>query len=175
MKYLIIAIAVLCVAPSFAQIGRAEKKISENVTIGEVSLLEYGTIGRLNGSASITRTDTENEEGKAYHMIAFQNQEFKTITDIKVLGFFANQEELDYLFNEMVNVLKTGQEIDLTLGNRTITLSRSMGSKKGAIMFWANGDGYFYLNDQQLYLLFGKDSEWKKDDWNNKAWRNYKN
>lgn len=174
MKYLIIAVAVLCITPSFAQIGKAEKK-SENVTIGEVSLLEYGIIGNINGRASITRSDTKNEEGKAYHMIAFQNQEYKSITDIKVLGFFANQEDLDYLFNELVNVLKTGQEIELTLGNRTVTLSRSMGGKKGALLFWANGGGYFYLNDQQMYVLFGKESDWIKDEWNNKAWKNYKN
>ena len=174
MKYLIIAVAILCTTPSFAQIGKAEIK-SENVTIGEVSLLEYGIIGNINGRASITRSDTKNEEGKAYHMIAFQNQKYKSITDIKVAGFFAGQEELDYLFNEMVNVLKTGQEIELTLGKRVVNLSRSMGGKKGALLFWVNGEGYFYLNDQQVYVLFGKESDWIKDEWNNKAWKNYKN
>jgi len=174
MKKIIIAITLLFAASSFAQIGEAEKK-SESVTIGEVNLLEYGIIGDLNGRASLNKSDTENEEGKAYYTIAFQNQEYKTITDIKVNGFFADQEDLNYLFDEMVKVLKTGQEVEIMLGKRKITLSRLMGGKKGTLVYWADGGSHFYLSDQQLYVLFGKGNDWKKDEWNNEAWKRYKN
>ena len=176
MRYILFTLSLLFTFSSFAQIGQAEEVV-ENTVVGEVSLLTLGRMGDLNGTASITVTDTSNDDGKNYHMLAFQNQKYKTITDIKVAGFFADNSDLDYLFNEMVKVLKTGDEVNIPVGNNTFYISRMDLSKTAIIMLQVSGDdsGYLLLGDQQLFVLFGKTDEWNKDEWSKKAYKGYMN
>lgn len=112
MKNLFTLIALIFTVSLSAQIGKAKSEEKLKLLGGEVSLYKGVT---ANGKARIVISDDNTDEnGNPYHMIAFQNQEYTTVRDTQVAGFFASKDDLDYLFNEMKKVA-LAKEIDKEL------------------------------------------------------------
>lgn len=141
---------------TFAQISEVDTS-NENETIGEIALY---SATQMNGSATLKKMRVI--DGKQYYYLGWQNQKYKTITDIVSLSFHATPKELDALFEMLAEVIKTGNEKTINLGSQRVVLSR-IGKN---MIFFFTSDGYFDCNAAALHKLFGK-------QWDKKAWKAY--
>lgn len=162
MKTYITTLALLFTFSLSAQIGKSsgEKEVK---TLGGVVTLLNGY--EPNGSAQIVINETTDENGNPYYMLSYQNQEYTTIRDIQIVGFFASSEDLDYLFKEMKKVFKTQETINIPLGKSNMRVSYIKPTKTLFIQMRGEAKGNFSLNVQQFYYLFGRGSEWSKKSW----------
>lgn len=150
----------------FSQIEVVEKDETEGVLIGQTFLMS-GL--QANGTASLYRYDfLEAEDGKSQYALFFQNQDYEYTTDIRYINFSANQDELESLFEIIKSVAKTGEEVELNIGdNFRLTIQKFM--KNEVFIYSYKGsdkNGYFTLNGRGIYLLFGK-------EFSNKEWRKF--
>ena len=156
MKIKTLLLFILISANAFSQIAEVSPSDSP-VIIGEVDI--FGASG-INGSAVLQEMGII--DGKQYYYLGFQNQEYKTITDITSVSFHATKDELDTLFEMLKSVFKSGQEKVINLGDSKITLSLL---SKNLLWFYTS-DGHFNCTPAGLHKLFGK-------QWDKKAWKAY--
>jgi hypothetical protein len=146
MKNTILLFAFLFSISGFSQIGDAEK-VSENTIIG------YNW--KMKPNIELARTDVTNSEKKSYHIISYQNAKYTTITDFRAIGFYADTSDLDKLFEMLLEVYTTGNEITFTLGESTLIVSKNKWLSV-YVSEQSKTDSFFLLNKRQLERLFGK-------------------
>jgi len=149
-----------------AQIGESSSDKKIKLLGGEVTLLNGIDI---NGTARISISEENiDDNGSPYYMLSYQNQEYTSIRDTQIAGFFASKEDLDYLFGEMKKVFKTQETVNIPLGKSNMRISYSAPFKQLFIQMRGQAKGNFSLNVQQFYYLFGRGAEW-----NRKSWKKY--
>jgi len=158
MKKLLTLIIVLFItAPVFAQIEVGKEK-KEDKLIGEAPL--------SNGSATMMILG-EKIDDKDYVWLGYQNQEYKSISDIKSVMFAATEKDLDGLFGILKSIFKTDKDQEIKLGTIHLLNASKLGDDSIFLYFY-NGskkNGYFSLSPIGLHKLFGKEfdkKEWKE-------------
>lgn len=112
--------------------------LPEDKLIGNVSL--------SNGSVTM-KILAEKIGGKDYVYLGYQNQEYKSITDIKSVIFAATEEDLDGLFSVLKDIIKTDKDQEIKLGtdymlsaskfsNSSIWMSFYKGSRSDKVHEW---------------------------------------
>ena len=151
-----LTLALLFITSSaFAQIEVQKEKPKDRL-IGEVQL--------PNGRVAM-KVLAEKIGGKDYVYLGYQNQEYKSITDIKSAMFSATDEDLDGLFGILKEVIKTDKDKEIKLGTNYL-LNASKFSDSSIFMYFYKGSikhGYFTLSPAGLHRLFGK--EFNKKEW----------
>ena len=162
MRTIFTIVALIFTLSLSAQIGESSGEKEQKTLGGIVTLLNgYET----NGSAQISINETTDDNGNPYYMLSFQNQEYTTLTDTQIAGFFASSEDLDYLFGEMKKVFKTKETTSIPLGRSNMRISYMELSKSLFIQMRGQAKGNFKLNVRQFYNLFGRGSELSKKSW----------
>jgi hypothetical protein len=92
---------------------------------------------------------------KDYYFFQFTNVKYARINEIATVGFNANKEELELLFETALDVYVTGNTVSLKVGEHDLLLIKEKWlsfsfSKKGEV------DSFFMVNEKQLKKLFGK-------------------
>jgi len=145
MRTIILILALsMCITTS-SQVGEAEVR-EEPIFVGSSGKKEY-SLPKL--------VYHESEQGR-YYMLTYQNLEYPTITDIRVVGFMADEEEIDYVYDFMKSGFDTDENRSLKLGNSTI---RTFKSAKSIYVYVDHSDkptGFFLLTAKQNDRLFGK-------------------
>ena len=88
---------LLLLLPAFtcAQIGKTEK-VSNSWEI-------IGIANKVNGYPRLEKTVMEDE--RDYYLLHYRNLEYRQLDDRKNFYFYAKPDELDYLYNEILNNL----------------------------------------------------------------------
>ena len=92
---------------------------------------------------------------KDYYFFQFSNAEYARINEITTVGFNANKDELEKLYDVSLEVYNKGNSFSLKIGDYDLMLVKEKWlsfhfSKSGEI------DSYFVVNKKQLASLFGK-------------------
>lgn len=164
MKNIVIGFALLFSSYVLAQIGEVRKP-EEILFLGEkVNLFgKYGVNGKV--FIAYQKSSCIGEKGCLY-ALTFQNQEYDQIEDLQIAYFYAKQEELAYLFNEMRGVFKRQEDIVIPVGGNNIRVSyENKIDKTITVILSGNANGFFEINAAGLYYLFGKKQEWNKKSW----------
>lgn len=161
MRLALTALILLFTVSLTAQIGEAREDI-EIVHLGGPILLYHST-GKVNGKAGITIFDTKDAEGRSYHILYYQNQEYQQLADVQKAGFFASKADIDYLFEEMRKVFKTKKTVSIPIGKSEMTVNyfNVLGRQ---LFIQMSGDvrGHFSLTPGGLYYLLGKGDQWDR-------------
>ena len=122
----------------------------------------FGDINQVNGKAKLTKANDND------YLLSFQDQDFQQISNIVIVEFSANSDELAYLFNELKKTFKSpNEEFRISVGNSTLLYKLYRKKEMQITALLDNGkSGYFTLNGAALHILFGK-------KWNKKEWKNY--
>lgn len=126
-----------------------------NAQISEASKSEAITVGRAMrhpGSPSLQYWEQGNDR---YYSIIYQNTKY-SITDIKSIGFYASEEELEQLYNWFKAGFEAKEIESLNVGKGQL----SRGKVGSMIMVFVREegktDGEFYLSKKGLDKMFGK-------------------
>ena len=97
-------------------------------------------------------------DSKNYYSWMYRNSEYKTITDFQSIGFFATQDELDSLYNIIVDLYNQPSKTEkkLMLGKNEIMLSKS--SDNVYVFQYKDGlqVGWTFYKKRQIDKLFNK-------------------
>ena len=146
MKKLII---ILLFVPliSLGQIGKVEENENKTVVIGVADkMVGYPRLSNL--------------EGTDAYVIYYRNLEYRQLEDFKTFTFNATKEELDYLYNALLEPLvkKDKSKKSITVGDVTLNFQK----KSSSITVFVDHpvgetDGWMgFLSKKQLARLFGK-------------------
>lgn len=154
--WLFLLLPIMC----FGQIGASSSVSDEIIEIGSINL--YNAMGTVNGKAKLTKANDND------YLLSFQDQDFQQISNIVIVEFSANSDELDYLFNELKKTFKSpNEEFRISVGNSTLLYKLYRKKEMQITALLDNGkSGYFTLNGAALHILFGK-------KWNKKEWKKY--
>lgn len=132
---------------SLGQIGKVEENENKIIVIGVVDkLVGYPRLSNLEG------TDT--------YIISYRNLEYREIEDFKTFTFSATKEELDYLYNALLEpiVKKDKSKKSITVGDVTLNFQKKSSSitvfvdhPVGETDAWMG-----YLSKDQLARFFGE-------------------
>ena len=153
MKYFIISIILFISSGIYAQIGKS-KKLDKQTVVGEVKRI----VG--NYYSYYILAFKEDEGGKRTYSLAFteeHNLYDMTSADTRVLIFIATQNELDYLFNFLVEGFKENQSRYLEVGQDIVKTVPPI--RKFLYIYVDFKDGTsasLKLKKRQLFKLFGK-------------------
>ena len=120
MKNIILTtIALLSFTVSNAQIGQAKE------------LENYELVGKLTNPYKQAQLDViKRQEGPNKYRMTLQNMDYLEIVDMYTIFFNASEEDLRYLFDEMMkafNLKKTDTGTMISLGDGRIRLTRAPG------------------------------------------------
>ena len=137
---------LLLIAPvlGFGQIQKSN--LPEVSLIGEVSN-PVGFIASLKKSVV---------DGKDFYMLTFRNAEYQYLTEVETLSFYADKDDLEYLFLELKKGFKSKSEMNLDVGKSKLYFNQYINNKTLLIYVSGEAKGYFSLNGKQLFKLFGK-------------------
>ena len=124
--------------------------------VSEVPVVEYTTIGKV---GSIYKSVMLTDLSGGHYSIAYKNLEYPELFEYSSIVFAATQEELDLLYNTLLEMCNStiGTRKTLTLGSATLYL-RTQGLKQVKISVsqkWEI-DSWTWLSRKQLSKLFGK-------------------
>jgi hypothetical protein len=138
---------------SYSQIGKKENVNEVLELVGEIDLFG-GNGSTINGQSRIHKV---LKQGK--FILSFQNQDFKVTDNVVSITFNGDDNDLNYLFEELRSCFKTPKEkFFITVGDETLEFSNTNSN----IIQIVSQDGYFFTTSGGLYILFGK--EWNKKD-----------
>ena len=141
MRLFVVLLVLFITAPSFAQIGETEVR-EKPIIVGQlgkiVPVLQY----------------RETDDGR-YYMLVYQNAEY-SISDIKVLGWFGDEADLEYIYNFIKEGFGNKEDRSLKVGDDTIKTFPSMKNIMVSVNHKNDTDGRFYLSKKSLDKLFGK-------------------
>ena len=146
-KFLFTLILLLSFSLSHSQIG--EGKLAEKPIL----------VGKATKSKALPDlVYFENETDKNVYILSFNNLEYPSISDIKQITFIANQNELDTLYNFLLEGFKDKELRTIDVGSQTLYIKKTAMSIKITVKYneKAEPDGWFYLSKKQLMRLFGK-------------------
>ena len=148
MKKYLIFISVFCLFcfnNMFCQVG-------ESRTVEESAL-----VGVADKMVGYPRLDFyKREDGNNLYLLTYINLEYANIRDTKTISFYANQEDLEYLFNFLMDGFKTKEKRSLTLGEDEINIKKASLSIIVNVHHSNSTNGFFYLSKRQTERLFGK-------------------
>lgn len=148
-KPLITLIAFLAINFTFSQVAESEASTPE-ITIGKISN-HYKYI-------ELTRQTVDEEN---LYTLKYQNLEFPQMTDLAFVKFSATDEELDYLYNEILKgskMKKTDPVNYISLGDGKMGITR-LASGQVRILYTENGSTivkWTWMSKGQLRKFFGK-------------------
>lgn len=135
---------------------------SQNITaqIGEGKTVEKPIlIGKATKMQDFPRLEKyTSEDDNPYYILSFNNLEYPNIDDIKQVDFYANDEELEYLFDFLMGCFKTKEVSTIDVGDQTLTIKKTAASLRIMVSFNKEPEpsGWFYLSKKQTERLFGK-------------------
>mgnify|MGYP003994986123 CR=1 FL=1 len=151
MKNIILtSIALLSFTFSNAQIGEATTGIS------------WERVGKLTNMYKYAELEKTIIDGENTYRLTFQNLEYSEITDLGTIVFTATDEELDYVYNELIKGLtrKTKDpEVSFNIGKGIMTVVRNPGGAKQVRMYYKEpGETmkWHWFSKSQLNKIFGK-------------------
>ena len=132
-----------------------------NAQIGEAkTLTSYETVGKLTNPYKYVELQKADFDGTTMYMLSYQNLEYQEITDIASISFEATNEELDYLYDELMKgtaMKKNDPEVSLNIGDGTLFISRAAA---GQVRLMYKEDGvpfkWTWMSKGQLRKVFGK-------------------
>lgn len=141
MRLLIVLLVLFITAPSFAQIGETEVK-EDPILVGRV-----GVVPKLQYK--------ETDAGR-YYTLLYNNAKY-SITDIKAIGWLGDEEDLEYVYNFILEGIGNKEDRSLKVGDDTMR-TYPYGKKTVSIYIDHKNDtdGNFYINKKGLDKLFGK-------------------
>ena len=135
-------------------------QVGESRTVEESIL-----VGKADKNVGYPRLDFyKREDGNNLYLLTYINLEYANIRDTKTISFYANQEDLEYLFNFLMDGFKTKETRSITLGEDEIIIKKTMASIRISVLHSQGLNGWFYLSKRQTERLFGKRwyCNWKK-------------
>lgn len=134
-----------------------------NAQVGQASTgLDWQTVGKLTNPYKYAELEKTIIDGEKTYRLSFQNMEYSEITDIGTIVFSATDEELDYVYNELVKGLsrKTKDpEVSFEIGKGLMTIVRNPGGAKQVRMYYKE-DGvpmkWHWFSAGQLKKMFAK-------------------
>jgi hypothetical protein len=144
MKNIIILISVFIVSQNLQSQISVQGEIEEPILIG------------CHWKPKVNQTCLyQSASNKDYYFFQFTNVKYARINEIATVGFNANKEELELLFETALDVYVTGNTVSLKVGEHDLLLIKEKWlsfsfSKKGEV------DSFFMVNEKQLKKLFGK-------------------
>ena len=146
-------VSLVSINLSYSQIGKKENVNEVLELVGEIDLFG-GNGSTINGQSRIHKV---LNQGK--FILSFQNQDFKVTDNVVSITFNGDDNDLNYLFEELRSCFKTPKEkFFITVGDETLEFSNTNSN----IIQIVSQDGYFFTTSGGLYILFGK--EWSKKD-----------
>lgn len=94
--------------------------------------------------------------GDDRYILSYRNLEYKNISDHRQIPFKATNEELESLYNDLINTIGTSTDKTYTLNKHNLIVSPK---KKSLFIFVTSEtetDSYFYITQKNLERLFGK-------------------
>tara|TARA_X000001036_G_scaffold313313_1_gene291885 strand:- start:257 stop:709 length:453 start_codon:yes stop_codon:yes gene_type:complete len=150
MKNIILtSIALLSFTFSYAQVDQVKEVTS------------WETIGKLtNPYKYVELSKAEFDDGFTMYMLTYQNLEYEQITDLANIQFEATEDELDYVYNELLKgtaMKKNDEAVSLDIGKGTLFISRAAAGQV-RLMYKEDGVPFkrTWLSKGQLRKLFGK-------------------
>ncbi len=98
----------------------------------------------------------KKEDGNNLYYLTYINLEYAKIRDTKTISFYASQDDLEYLFNFLMDGFKTKETRSITLGEDEITIKKKSLSIIVSVYHSNSTNGFFYLSKRQTERLFGK-------------------
>lgn len=152
--FLLILFSVLIsINTSYGQIGKKERVSEVIELVGEVDLFG-GNGSTINGQATIQKVINEGR-----FILSFQNQDFKVTENVVSISFNGEDDDLNYLFEELRSCFKTPKEdFFITVGSETLQFSNTNSN----IITIISKEGNFFTTAGGLYILFGK--KWSRKE-----------
>ncbi|MBO0340937.1 hypothetical protein [Flagellimonas profundi] len=100
----------------------------------------------------------QNTSEGRYYILSYLNAEYPNLNDAKVVGFFATEDDIEYVYDFLKGGYDNDEDRSLKVGEDVIRTEKTV-SKKSIIVFVDHKDepsGFFYLTTKQLDRLFGK-------------------
>ena len=118
----------------------------------EIKKTSRFTVGEIKATHTSLSGVVENED--TTYMLAYENMEYKTITDIQVVSF-KGAATLNTLYETLKAVFVSKEDLDFKLGNTSVMVK--VGKMIGVpyITFFGKS-GFTYITEKQLDKLFGK-------------------
>lgn len=136
-------LAVLALFLSFgvqAQVGQAE-------TVEKTTLIGVG-------NKTIGYPVLKKVGSKDLYILTFMNYEYYPhLEEVESLAFFAEDEDLDYLYNTMLNQIGKTEATTFDLGDQKIMVSKMGRAVRFDIL---NSDQWFWVSKKQLKNLFNQ-------------------
>lgn len=146
MKNIVVCALILISSLSYGQIGQVEN-------IEETTIIGYNW--KMNPRIDLTRVENDSLQ-KKYHYFHYLNAKYTSIQDFRTLGFFADQNDLDKLYQILINVMESNKEITFSLGEHQIFASCNKSTLAINVSSDTETESLFFLNRRQLERLFGK-------------------
>lgn len=145
MKKLILIVLFIPLT-SFGQIGKSDVVTVNWVEIGNADkLLNWHTLNNI--------------EGTDQYYLRYRNFKYRNIDDFKYVYFNATKDELDYLYNALMEPLikKDKEDRTIKVGDCSINYFR----RGPSLMLYIDHptgvtDGEFFVTKKKLQKLFGK-------------------
>jgi hypothetical protein len=153
MKSLILALALITSSGIYAQIGESQSSVKE---------IEVGKVERYTGNyyTQYTFSFLENKRGDRVYILAFTNE--RTLyesddIDMRFLNFRATQDELDYLYDFLLQGFEENQIRALEVGQDIIETSPLISKFLYIYVYFNDGTvASLKLKKRQLARLFGR-------------------
>lgn len=159
MKIIFFSLFLLISTGVHSQVGQSQTKSEMESALGRKEI----------GSATVSGyhiADFFKDEELGTYTIRYHNAEYRTITDYQSLSFKASEDDIDYLFNEILKAYKTDEPMTIRLGEQEVMFKRFMKKSMSVSPMGQGAVGFFYIDAQRLHNLFGK-------PFDKKAWKNY--
>lgn len=146
-KLILILFVCLFSQNIIAQIGTG-KTVDKPILIGKATKMQ-----------DFPRLEKYSNEGdNPYYILSFNNLEYPNIDDLKQVDFYANDEELEYLFDFLMGCFKTKDVSTIDVGDQTLLIKKTASSLRITVNYNKEPEpsGWFYLSKKQIERLFGK-------------------
>jgi hypothetical protein len=136
--------------------------ITSNSQIKEQKKIDTVIIGELikNRKLDVKLEYTILPDQSRYYTIFYRNNYFQTLDDYKFISFEAKQDELDNLYNSILDLLVNGKVDEskiFKLGDYSVAFTkRRISAWRDHIEILVDSHNYFTLYEKELKLIFNK-------------------
>ena len=164
MKQIIFLITLLFTITSNSQVGKAKTEEESLKDAGLEVVGEWKSINTV--MANLIKIKVNDLD---LYTFGYLNQDyFLAIETYQKISFYATQEELDYLFEELVKGFKHSKDyLKIDIGDGNIQYKGGVGmlankTLRFITMSKRNGNGTGWLNGEGLHIIFNKPFDKKK-------------